>query len=454
MQKGSANIFTVTKFVSKTIGNTYRSRSRSISNFRFVEVKYNKLPISLPLRLLTTMSNIESNQKKNDADDSPKQAKSNESIKSKSNEDTKRSSHSDTEGKKSIIEEMETEVHEDKSNSKTELYSIKDPKANRRYISALEEKETILNLDIETKRRLYKCKSNYTQLKDVKSWPDYFIEENITSAPGDRLEGVEVREDWNQKLSLFCGDITTLEIDAIVNAANESLLGGGGVDGAIHTAAGPILVDECRGLGGCDAGEAKLTGGFKLPAKYIIHTVGPRRKDPDKLELCYKNCLSILKEHKLKSIAFPCISTGIFGYPNEDAAKVALGTIRGWLEEEEYAKEVDRIIMCLFLKKDKDIYHKLMQSYFPLAEKTIQEQRAEENKDDEQGEFQPDAASSPGGTDITDVTPDAAQDKDGTADAGTDGKTEPGATPSPSGGKDVFGGSVTLIKSPHGSQDT
>lgn len=117
---------------------------------------------------------------------------------------------------------------------------------------------------------------------------------------------------------------------------------------------------------GCETGDAKITGGYMLPAKYVIHAVGPVGEHPDLLSGCYRNAMRLLKENNLETIAFPCISTGIYGYPNENAARVALGTIRKWLEEDEYGPLVKRVIFCLFLPRDIRVYHRLMLKYFPL----------------------------------------------------------------------------------------
>jgi O-acetyl-ADP-ribose deacetylase (regulator of RNase III) len=151
------------------------------------------------------------------------------------------------------------------------------------------------------------------------------------------------------RIRIIQGDITKLQVDAIVNAANSSLLGGGGVDGAIHRAAGPQLLEECRTLGGCATGEAKLTAGYRLPARHVIHTVGPvwqggDQGEDDLLARCYRNSLALAERHGLRSIAFPAISTGVFGFPADRAARIAVAGVWDFLGGHDLPEQV--LLVC------------------------------------------------------------------------------------------------------------
>ncbi|KAJ2849250.1 O-acetyl-ADP-ribose deacetylase macrod2 [Coemansia brasiliensis] len=159
-------------------------------------------------------------------------------------------------------------------------------------------------------------------------------------------------------ISIWKGDITTLEVDAIVNAADERLLGGGGVDGAIHKAAGPQLLEACRAHKGCRTGQAKITPGFNLPAKYVIHTVGPIGEKPELLASAYRESLNVALHNNVRSIAFPCISTGVFGYPAESACSVALSAVEEWLGA--HPNTIERVVFCMFNQNSLCAYNKLV----------------------------------------------------------------------------------------------
>ncbi|KAI5105331.1 O-acetyl-ADP-ribose deacetylase MACROD1 [Silurus meridionalis] len=222
-----------------------------------------------------------------------------------------------------------------------------------------EAKNKLLSMSLEERRKIYK--TDYISLDQVPVWKH----SGTTSAK----PFYKANDELNQKISLFRGDITKLEIDAIANAANKTLLGGGGVDGAIHRGAGPLLRKECSTLGGCETGEAKITGAYCLPAKHVIHTVGPiahgsvGETERQALRDCYNNCLHTATKNQLRTVAFPCISTGVYGYPPEQAVEVALKTVREYLEDN--SAQLDRVIFCVFLKSDENLYNSQLPAYFP-----------------------------------------------------------------------------------------
>ncbi|PYJ02015.1 MAG: O-acetyl-ADP-ribose deacetylase [Verrucomicrobia bacterium] len=172
-----------------------------------------------------------------------------------------------------------------------------------------------------------------------------------------------MKKESDSKIEIIRGDITTLDVDAIVNAANPTLLGGGGVDGAIHRAAGPELLAECRGLGGCEPGKAKFTRGYGLPARFVIHTVGPiwhggKRGEARILANCYRNSLRLAVENEIKTIAFPAISCGAYGYPIEQAGQIALETTREFLAA---TQNIHRVIFVLWGDDVYDAYREALQ---------------------------------------------------------------------------------------------
>ncbi|GAB5578024.1 ADP-ribose glycohydrolase MACROD1 [Prionailurus iriomotensis] len=262
--------------------------------------------------------------------------------------------------------------------AKVDLSTSTDWKEAKSFLKGLSDKQ---------REEHYFCR-DFVRLKKIPTWKE--TAKGVTA----KVEEPKYKKDkqLNEKISLFRGDITKLEVDAIVNAANSSLLGGGGVDGCIHRAAGPLLTDECRTLQNCETGKAKITGGYRLPAKGgqgekadgrletpasltpsppadVIHTVGPivhgepSASQAAELRSCYLSSLDLLLEHRLRSAAFPCISTGVFGYPSEAAAEVVLAALREWLEQ--HKDKVDRLIICVFLEKDESIYMQRLPHYFP-----------------------------------------------------------------------------------------
>lgn len=203
--------------------------------------------------------------------------------------------------------------------------------------------------------------SKIKNLSDIPTLTQLYASGDLEAANGI---GPSATSLYNDKISLIRTDITTLAVDAIVNAANESLLGGGGVDGAIHRAAGPHLYRECKTLDGCDTGDAKITDAYELPCKKVVHAVGPVYSSTKRtgmhiqlLASCYTRSLNLMIESGCTSIAFSALSTGVYGYPSQEAAQVAIQTVKWWLEQdEERAAKVERVVFCCFMAKDEEAY--------------------------------------------------------------------------------------------------
>ncbi|KAH8678582.1 hypothetical protein BGZ60DRAFT_401373 [Tricladium varicosporioides] len=201
----------------------------------------------------------------------------------------------------------------------------------------------------------------------------YRLKKLVPATFNDGETAPKASQSFNDRVGLIRGDITRLAVDAIVNAANNSLLGGGGVDGAIHRAAGPELVKECRKLDGCDTGSAKITGAYDLPCKKVIHAVGPvynwrfADESAEDLEGCYTTSLQLAVQNNCKTIAFSALSTGIYGYPSQDAAPVAIKAVKDFLES-EHGSKLDKVVFCTFVPKDVDAYNHWLPRFFPPTE--------------------------------------------------------------------------------------
>jgi len=253
-------------------------------------------------------------------------------------------------------EKKEEEKEEKKEETKQEKEDKKEEKGEKQ---SLKEAISSAPLNDEALKAKMKQKRKERKIMELEEEKRSHEERDIP------LGTFSYSESINKKVALIQEDITSLEIDAIVNAANRSLLGGGGIDGAIHSAAGKKLLSECKTLKGAATGETKVTRGYNLPAKFVLHTVGPVGRHQEELIQAYSTCLEQVGQHKIKTVAFCGISSGIYGYPLFAASHIALHTIRKWLEVKENRKKVDLIIFCTYLPKELACYQKLMPLYFP-----------------------------------------------------------------------------------------
>lgn len=294
----------------------------------------------------------EISKSKEEKDDEEKKKDSEEKENKEEDESSNKEKGEEKKNDQDKDEINKSKEEKDDEEKKIPKKSTDDPKSPRKTLA-----EILNSLDTKEKRDLEELAESKEALKQR----------------DDSMGAFEYSEEINRKVSLIRADITCLEIDGVVNAANKSLLGGGGIDGAIHRAAGPDLYKECFTLKGAETGETKVTRGYNLPARYVLHTVGPIGQNEEALTSCYESCLDLLKAHKIRTIAFCGISTGIYGYPLFPASHVALFTIRKWLDNVDNRKSVDRIILCTFLEKELDCYEKLMPLYFPPKGKTTKD---------------------------------------------------------------------------------
>nr|AAP97291.1 LRP16-like protein [Rattus norvegicus] len=241
--------------------------------------------------------------------------------------------------------------------AKVDLSTSTDWKEAKSFLKGLSDKQ---------REEHYFCK-DFIKLKKIPMWKE------TAKGLAGKVENPKYNKDkqLNEKISLFRGDITKLEVDAIVNAANNSLLGGGGLDGCIHRAAGSFLTDECRTLQNCETGKAKITCGYRMPAKHVIHTVGPiavgqpTASQAAELRSCYLSSLDLLLEHRLRSVAIHASPQACLATPMRRLRRLVLATLREWLEQ--HKDKVDRLIICVFLEKDEGIYQERLPHYFPVA---------------------------------------------------------------------------------------
>lgn len=226
---------------------------------------------------------------------------------------------------------------------------------------------------------------NSIPLEQIPPWSE-FASEALDGTPEPNPEEFlyPINEEINQLISYIPGgDSTSLKIDAIVNAANSELYAGGGICGVIHSRAGPKLEQACEKIGHCESGDAVVTPGFNLPAKYVIHAVGPIGEQPKILQSAYEKTLELIDGEKIRSVGLCCISTGIYGYPIRPATQLALDVVRKFLENVENRKKVDRIIFVVFLSKDCKIYDYYLPRYFPLPDGVVKYQVVESESEED-----------------------------------------------------------------------
>eukprot|EP01012_Entosiphon_sulcatum_P052466 TRINITY_DN72101_c0_g1_i1.p1 TRINITY_DN72101_c0_g1~~TRINITY_DN72101_c0_g1_i1.p1 ORF type:complete len:295 (-),score=44.59 TRINITY_DN72101_c0_g1_i1:18-902(-) len=226
------------------------------------------------------------------------------------------------------------------------------------------EDEVKLRMPFDEWRKNHRPKKPGVDALQLPTWSDMLAAEGAGDLPPP-ADGIHPHEGLNSKVALYSGGVVDLKCDAIVNAANESCLGGGGVDGAVHRLAGSLLKVECATFNGCATGRTRITKGYNLPAHFVLHTVGPTSEDPLLLRSCYETCLELVLQHRLRTVAFCMISTGIFGYPLRNATNIALRTVRRWLQK--HADAVDRVVFACYMDEEYEMYHELMPVYFPSA---------------------------------------------------------------------------------------
>lgn len=224
-------------------------------------------------------------------------------------------------------------------------------------------------------------------IDSLPTWSDYYAaniqprKKAIIAKRHASVQGeYEIDKEINKKIMLWRGDITALEADAIVNAANDKLWSGGGICGAIHNASGPKLEEACNVIGYCETGSTVITAGFEAYAKHVLHSVGPTNGDPNLLYSCYISCLDVAVANNVKSVVFCCLSTGIFGFPNGPAAIIAMTAVRRWLEKDDNKSKIDKIMFCTFTQEDTQLYDQMATTFFPVEEDNVQKGMSDDER--------------------------------------------------------------------------